>query len=106
MARYYSKVGYGVAIEKAPGVWQGVTERSYYGDVIRDYSNQLAGNKIEGDISLSSKFSILADAFAFENYSSIKYVEWMGAKWKVTAVEVQRPRLLLTVGGVYNGEQD
>ncbi len=105
MAKYFGKVGYSVTQETVPGVWEeSVTERSYYGDLIKNTRRYQSADKVNDDLSISNEISILADPYAYENFHSMKYVEFMGAKWKVTNVEVQYPRLILTVGGVYNGE--
>lgn len=106
MAKWYGKVGYVVFDKTEPGVYKPVpTERNYDGDLIRNTSKWTPAGKVNDDISLSNQISIVADPFAYQNYLNIRYVEFMGAFWKVTSVEVQRPRLILTVGGVYNGEQ-
>lgn len=106
--RFAGKVGY-VIIDENPdesGIYKEaeVIERFYKGDVIRNSIRNQAGQSINDDIVVNNQFSIMADPFAWLNFSHIKYVEWMGAKWKVTSAEPQRPRILLTVGGVYNGE--
>lgn len=106
MNRYYGKVGYSVPTETSPGVWEDViSEIDYYGDVIRSTSRVENGTGINDDITVSNTISILADPFAFQNFSFMKYLEWMDCLWKITNVEVQYPRLLLTIGGVYNGKQ-
>lgn len=107
--RFAGKVGY-VIVDETPddsGIYKEaeIVERFYKGDVVRQSIRNQAGQNINDDINISNQFSILADPFAWANFSRITYVEWMGAKWKVTTVEPQRPRILLTVGGVYNGEQ-
>lgn len=105
MAKYYGKIGYSVTQETVPGVWEeSVTERSYYGDLIKNARRYQSADKVNDDLSISNEISILADPYAYENFHAMKYVEFMGAKWKVTNVEVQYPRLILTAGGVYNGE--
>ncbi len=105
MAKYYGKIGYSVTEETEPGVWEErVAERSYYGDLIKNMRRYQSADKVNDDLNISNEISILADAFAYENFHAMKYVEFMGAKWKVTSVEVQHPRLILTIGGVYNGE--
>lgn len=106
MARFYGSVGYAEAnIETAPSVFQDdVVERSYFGDVIRDNRKQTVGDTVNPDISLQNSISIVADAYAYEHFYQIRYVMWNGVAWIVTDVEVQRPRLILRVGGVYNGE--
>jgi hypothetical protein len=106
MAKFYGKIGYSTTEETAPGVWEeNVTERSYYGDLIRNTRRYQSTDQVNDDLNISNEISILADPYAYENFHSMKYVEFMGAKWKVTSVEVQYPRLILSVGGVYNGEQ-
>lgn len=105
MAKFYGKVGYGETVETAPGVWTEVfTEVSYFGDVIRNTRQLQSGEKVNDDLSVNNSISIVADAYANEHFFAIRYVEWAGVLWKVTDVEVQRPRLLLRLGGVYNGK--
>ena len=102
--RFYGKVGYGATVETAPGVWKDViTEVPYYGDVIRNTRVLREGDRVNDDLSVGNSISIVADAYAIRNIFAMRYVEWMGALWVVTEVQVQRPRLLLTLGGVYNG---
>jgi|SRR5690242_11812780 hypothetical protein len=102
--RFYGKVGYGATVETAPGVWKDViTEVPYYGDVIRNTRVLREGDRVNDDLSVGNSISIVADAYANENIFAMRYVEWKGALWVVTDVQVQSPRLLLTLGGVYNG---
>lgn len=105
MAKWFGKVGFTVTEETQPGYWEPkVTEYQYFGDVIDIRSRRQTSDKLNDDITLSNKISILADPYAMNHYSSITYVELMGVFWKVTEVSVEYPRLILTVGGVYNGE--
>jgi hypothetical protein len=105
MARFFGKVGYGVSVETAPDVWSDViTERSYYGEVLNDTVLQEESDKVNNDISLSSRISVVADPYALGNYSDIKYVvDEGGVYWSVTSVQVKRPRLILSTGGIYDG---
>ena len=107
MARFYGKVGFAQVSEIRPGVWDDtIVERPYYGDMIRNLRRHESGqDKVIDDINISNEFSILADAYANENFHNIKYVEYMGVKWNVSTVTVQSPRLILSAGGVYNGPQ-
>lgn len=108
MARFHGNVGYGTSQETPPdsGVWVDVIiERSYFGDVVRN-TRKLDPNteSVNNDISVGNSISILADEYAFEHWHQIKYVQWEGVLWTVPSVEVlQRPRLLLSIGKVYNG---
>lgn len=104
MARFYGPVGYGETVETLPGVWETIiTERSYFGDVIRNARKLANEEKVNNDISVSNSISIVADEHAYEHFFAIQYVKWAGTRWKVSEVEVQRPRLILRLGGVYNG---
>ncbi len=105
MAKFYGKVGYIIQTEEKPGkiVFKSV-ERNYFGDVLRLGSRWERSEYLNDDISLSNSISVIADAFAYQNFATIKYVNYMGANWTVTSVEVQPPRLILSVGGPYNGQ--
>ena len=106
MAKFYGAIGYAVTEETTPGIWaESITERMYYGDLTRNTRRLQSAEQLNDNINVANEISIVADPFANENFHSMRYVEFMGAKWKVTSVEVQYPRLILTVGGVYNGEQ-
>ena len=105
MAKFYGKIGYGVTSEIRPGVWdETITERPYYGDVNKLSRRLESSDKVIDDITISNEISILADPFAYENFHTMKYVEYMGAKWKINKVEVRFPRLILVTGGLYNGK--
>lgn len=107
MAKYYGKIGYAITEEVKPGVWKKkIKEKEYFGDVIRNNRRLQSSGNINDNIIVSNEISIVADPFANENFHSMLYVEFMGANWKISNVEVQYPRLILTIGEVYNnGEQ-
>lgn len=105
MAKWYGKIGYAKTVEVKPGVWdEQLTERSYYGDLIRNARRlQSADYKTNDDVIVSNTLSIVSDPYAMNHFHSMRYAELYGAKWKIDNVDVQPPRLLLTLGGVYNG---
>lgn len=106
MAKFYGKVGYAETTQTVPGVWtDSITERMYFGDVLSGSTRWVNADGLNDDLKITTRISIMADAFANEHFSKIKYCEWMGTKWKVVEITPQRPRLLLTLGGEYNGEQ-
>lgn len=106
MAKFYGKVGYAISAETSPGVWtDSITEKQYYGDLVRDTTSKWqSGDSINDNLTINNSISIVADPFAYQHYYEIKYVEFQGCLWKVTSIEVKRPRLVLTLGGIYNGE--
>lgn len=90
--------------EIAPGVWEpSIIERPYYGDLIKNTRRLQSTDKVNDDINISNEVSIVADPYAMTNFHTMRYVQFMGAKWKITNVEVQYPRLILSLGGLYNG---
>lgn len=106
MARYHGMVGYGEAVENpaGSGVWvDQIREFPYTGDVVRNTVQRDQGEKVNSDISVGNSISVVADAYANENFSKIKYVQWNGELWTVTSVEVRSPRLILSLGRVYSG---
>lgn len=105
MAKFYGVIGYAEMQETRPSIWEEtVIERPYYGDIIRNARRLESGESVNDDITINNSISIVADPYAREHFFAMRYVKWMGTAWKVTNVEVQSPRLLLTIGGVYNGQ--
>lgn len=105
MSKFYGKVGYAITEETESTIWTPkIIERTYYGDLIRNSRKWQTSENINSDVNISNEISIVADKFAYEKFAFIRYIEYCGVLWNVTAVEVQRPRIILTVGGVYNGE--
>ena len=100
-------IGYSVIKEDPAdsGIYKSVfTERKYYGDLIDNYKRTQDAGQVNDDIVISNKFSIIADPFALSNFHNMKYVTFMGFKWKIKSIDVQPPRLIISAGEVYNGE--
>lgn len=106
MSKWYGKVGYVTTEEVEPGDWKTkAIEDDYFGDVLEYSSRWTSPNKVNEDINVTARISIVADPFAYQNFSRIKYAEFMDTVWEVTNIKPQYPRLILTLGGVYNGER-
>lgn len=104
MAKWYGVIGYAETVEVTPGKWvEKITTREYYGDLNRNTRRLQTADKINDDITIVNELSIVSDPYAMSNFHAMRYAEFMGAKWKIDNVEVQYPRLLLSLGGVYNG---
>ena len=103
MAKFYGVIGYAIQEETTPGVWSDVIiERNYRGDVLQNQNRWQSSDKINDNFMIDNKLSIISDPFVYQNFQHIKYVQWLGVKWKINKVEIMRPRLILTIGGVYN----
>ncbi len=105
MAKFYGKIGYANTVETKPGVYEEqIVERYYYGDLIRNSRRLQSADQVNDDINISNEISIVADPYATNNFHTMRYAVFMGTKWKISNVEVSYPRLILTLGGVYNGQ--
>lgn len=105
MGKWYGKIGFAETIETEPGVWEDqITEHSYYGETVRNWTKKFQSSSgVNDNVNLVNGISILADPFAVKNLGNMRYVDFMGSNWKITDVEVQYPRMILTIGGLYNG---
>lgn len=104
--KYYGQIGYAQTVETSPGVWtEIITERTYYGDVLQNNRRLHNSNQVNDNVTISNEISVIADPYACHNFHMIRYLTFMGTKWKVSSVDVQYPRLILTIGGVYNEQE-
>lgn len=103
MARFFGNVGYAESVRSGGVVENVITERSYYGEEVRNTRYFANEDSVLGKVSFQTRISVVADAYALENYLDIRYVEWAGSYWTVESVQVERPRLILLVGDKYKG---
>lgn len=104
MAKWFGVIGFAETAETTPGVWkEQITKRNYYGDLTRNTRRLQTADKLNDDLNIANELSIVADPYAMNNFHSMRYAEFMGTEWKITNVEVQYPRLILSLGGVWNG---
>lgn len=107
MSKYYGKIGFAQTVNTAPGVWEDVVvERYYKGDILTNLRRWEKSDGVNDNINISNRISIVADSFAISNLYNLKYIEFTGSLWKVTDISVEPPRLVLSIGGVYNGSTD
>ena len=107
MAKYFGKIGYALTTETSPSVWtEEIVEKEYYGDVLQHTRRYQNSGYVNDNVTINNRISIVADPFAYSNLGFIRYLTWMGTKWKVDSVDVEYPRLILSLGGVYNAEDE
>lgn len=103
MARYHGYVGYAIDVEAYPGVWEEqISEHEYFGDVVKNRMNIQQNSNVNAKITISNSISIIGDPFAYEHVYAMRYVTYLNKKWTITNIDIQRPRLILTIGGLYN----
>lgn len=102
MARYYGNIGFATQVETSPGIWEDIIEdRPYKGDVIRNGRRYDNSESINDDLVITNQFSIVSDAFLYSHIPSLRYIEYLGSKFKIVSVDIERPRVIINVGGVY-----
>jgi len=105
MAKFTGKIGFATSVETAPGVWDDqIVERRYRGDILRNSRRWQMGEKINDNFEINNQISLIADTYLFSHLPAIKYIRWMGTNWKVSTAEIERPRVTLTLGDVYNAQ--
>lgn len=105
MAKFCGAIGFAVTEETRPGIYEDkIAERTYVGDLTRNTRRLQTGSQVNDDVNISNQISIIADPYANQNFHTMRYATYLGTKWKITNVEVQYPRLILELGGVWNGQ--
>ena len=108
MAKYYGFVGFAIQQEtpEGSGIYEEhITERPYCGDLLRNIRRTQSSTDVNDSYVLNNQISIIADAYAMENYEHISYVTYLSGRWKVSAAQIEPPRIVLDMGGVYNGPE-
>jgi len=102
--RFFGEIGFGFPESLGGGVWEDrITEHTYYGEVRQNTQTMSNAGSILTENVFQTTISVVADAFALENFTAIKYIKWAGSLWTVRSVQTQRPRLVLMLGEVYRG---
>lgn len=102
--RFAGKVGFVNAAETSTDVHTEVAdEKTYYGSVTKNSRRWENGDSKNDDLNISNTISIVANDYAYEHIGEMRYVWWLGKRWKITNLSVDRPRIILTLGGLYNG---
>lgn len=105
MAKFFGEIGYVTKEETRPGIWENViAEKQYSGEIYRFVRRWQNGTKVNDDVNISAQISVIADSYLLDNMHCVRYVKLNGVAWEVGSIEPQYPRLLLDLGGVYNGE--
>lgn len=106
MPRFYGTVGFIETVETAPGVWtEEITERQYSGEILRMSKSWQSGEHLNDNLQVNVQIRFVADPYAFQHFHSLRYIDWMGARWKISTAEPLYPGITVTLGGVYNGPE-
>lgn len=100
------EIGYAKSIETTPGVYDDqITRKPFSGDLIQDTRKWESDQKVNDNLVLGNRVSILASSFARANLDFMKFVKIGESYWEISNIQIQYPRLFLTLGSVYNGNK-
>ena len=103
MAKFYGSIGFAEDVEVRPGyIKNQITPHEYYGDVIRQSHRYQSSESVNDNIKIDTQISIVADVYANNNFGAMRWVEFGGTKWKISSIEIKYPRLIITIGEVWN----
>lgn len=107
MSLFYGPIGFVETVEDpvGSGIWgEQATERNYRGEVSR-YSKRWdnGSQQVNPNLTISNTISIVADPYISNHVYAIRYIKWLGGYWEISSVDVESPKLILSIGGVYNG---
>lgn len=107
--RFYGNVVYVEQVEREdrPGVMvDKPTVRTVKGNVKKNFyrwKNNPNQSTLDAE-NVSHIIEIVADPYAINHFGSMRYIEWLGQKWKIESVDASSlPQLTIYVGGLYNG---
>lgn len=106
MAKFHDKVGFLISYDnqRTGMVETRAIERPYYGRILEHTRRWDSSEHVNDDLSVSNQIAITANDYAFKHMSSIAYVKFMGGYWKVASIRIKHPEIILTLGGVWNGQ--
>ena len=105
--KWFGEIGFNEEIEEEPGVYvPKLIKRNFFGNVLDLTWREQQADKINTDLHISNKLSVVADPYLRSNFQKIAYVQFEGAKWTVSSVKVGVPRLELTLGSLYLEEDE
>jgi len=105
LAKFKGRVGYAETVDTGNGIWEHtIVERIYSGDITRNTRRYEETDKVNDNYILNNEISLVADPYAFANFHKLRWIELFGEKWRINTAEVNRPRIKITVGGVWNGQ--
>ncbi len=103
MSKCSGVIGYALVGETQPGVWtEGITDKKYYGDIVRDNRKIVDQTQINDSVVISNNISVVSNKFMLENMAFMRYISFMGSKWNISSVDIKPPRFIITIGGLYN----
>lgn len=104
MTKCAGKIGYALAVEKQPGVWtEDIVEKKYYGEIVKDNRRLTDQGEVNSSININNNISVVANDFVLYNMAFMRYITFMNSKWKINSVDIKPPRIIISLGGLYNG---
>ena len=106
--KYTGKIGFAVMKNEGEGIYtEEIEEKVYYGDLLSSRWNNENNQNSPLVVNcffviLNNSISVICDKYLSENISVIRYITYKNSKWCITGIEIQPPRIIINIGGIYN----
>lgn len=103
MAKCSGKIGFALTVETSPGVFEErIVEKPYKGNITQLNAHVEDENSINSNFRINNNISVVANKYFLENLGHMRYVTYKGLPFKITSFQVIPPRLIFSLGSVYN----
>lgn len=104
--KWYGDIAIATDVETESGYFEPQLEvRKYYGDIVTNRrSYQPGADNGTSTVRVNNSISVIMDANLYNNLSRIEYIEFGGALWKISNIEINGVRVILSLGDIYTGE--
>ncbi len=104
MTRFRGSIGINRgSVETSPGIFEPSIEELEVTGEMRNPSARWPAHQQGGSVSARHALSIVTPEDSIVDYTEVVYVIWQSQKWSVVSIQYKRPRIELTLGGLYNG---
>jgi hypothetical protein len=104
MARYWGVIGINRGpVQTSPGILTPkIEEVQVSGEMRQERLNWPQAGMREG-LSARHVLSVITPEDSDIDFTEAVYISWQGRKWSVTSIQYKRPRVELSLGGIYSG---
>jgi hypothetical protein len=103
MSKFWGPIGINRGFqETGPGIIDNVIEEVYVKGEIRNVKASWSQQTMNDTLQARHLLSVVTPEDSEIDFNEVVYIVWQGHKWAVTSIQYNRPRVELTLGGLYN----
>ena len=104
MSKFWGPIGINRGpVQTAPGILEVVIEELEVSGEMRQLQLRWPQARMQEGLSANHVLSIVTPEDSDIDFTEVVYIVWQSRKWSVTSIQYKRPRVELTLGGLYNG---